>query len=231
MSAQAFFVTGTDTGVGKTVVSCLLLRHFAGQGLRAAGYKPVAAGAELVAGQWRNDDALALQAAGNIAADYAEINPFCLPLPSSPHLAAQAAGVSIAIADLLPPLQALRQRADLLLVEGAGGWRVPLNASEDLAGLAAAAALPVLLVVGVRLGCINHARLSAAAILADGLQLAGWVANVLEPDLREMAGVLDSLERALPAPLLATVAWAEADVAMPQWTVAGLNWTAAIKVG
>ena len=179
---RTLFVTGTDTGVGKTYVSCLLLKALAAAGVRALPFKPVAAGAELGSdGHWYNDDGLALQQACAQPLPYALINPVTLPDPLSPHLAAARRGCSVTVAGLLGAAEAFTPlQPELLLVEGAGGWRVPLNGHETLADLAKALladerAGGVVLVVGMRLGCLNHALLTAEAIRADGLALLGWL--------------------------------------------------------
>lgn len=201
---HSFFVTGTDTGVGKTFVSCALLRAATLAGLRTAAIKPVAAGAVATAEGLRNDDALALQAAVSEPLSYGEVNPVCLPEPLSPHLAAQAAGRRVQVERLAGFCHGmLMRRADLTLVEGAGGWRVPLNDRETLADLTKQLKLPVILVVGLRLGCLNHALLTAEAIYRDGLTLAGWVANGIDPAMAARDANVATLQRELPAPLLA----------------------------
>lgn len=205
---RSYFVTGTDTGVGKTLFSCGLL-YAAGQaGYRTAAIKPIAAGAEQTPEGLRNDDALQLQAACNQPMSYEEVNPVCLPAPLSPHLAAQQAGRRIKAERLVGFCQGLlAQRANLTVVEGAGGWRVPINDNETLADVAKQLKIPVILVVGMRLGCLNHAMLSAEAIYRDGLTLAGWVANTLDPDMPARDGNIAKLERELMVPLLADIPW------------------------
>lgn len=200
--AKGFFITGTDTGVGKTLVSCVLLHALRARGLRAAGMKPVASGCEQTPAGLRNADALALQAASSSPPDYATLNPYAFAPAIAPHLAAQAAGVTMDFARITSCYQALARQADAVVVEGAGGWRVPLGPSGDMADLAAALGLPVILVVGLRLGCLNHARLSAEAIRTRGLPLAGWVANALDPDMAERAANVATLIQTLPAPCL-----------------------------
>lgn len=197
-----FFVTGTDTGVGKTLVSCALLHALRARGLRAVGMKPVASGCEQTSAGLRNDDALALQAASSSPPDYAVLNPYAFAPAIAPHLAGQAAGVAIEFAHIRTCYQTLARQADAVVVEGAGGWRVPLGPAGDMADLAAALGLPVILVVGLRLGCLNHALLSADAIRARGLTLAGWVANALDPEMAERAANVATLEQTLPAPCL-----------------------------
>lgn len=174
-----FFITGTDTEVGKTWVSCRLLERARAAGLRCYGLKPIAAGCEATDDGWRNDDALQLMAASSLTLPYEVVNPVALKAAIAPHIAAQQEGRRITLAQLAGYVRgALTSHpADLVLVEGAGGWRVPLNAREMLSGLARALNLPVIQVVGMRLGCLNHALLTADAIRADGLTYTGTVAN------------------------------------------------------
>ncbi|WP_341675208.1 dethiobiotin synthase [Niveibacterium sp. SC-1] len=202
---QHYFVTGTDTGVGKTFTTCALLHHARQRGLVAVGYKPVAAGAEPHGEDLANEDALALQAAGSSGFALSEINPFCLRAAVAPHIAAAEEGVSLDIGTMHHGYQRLAARADLVLVEGAGGFCVPLDDTHDTADLARALALPVLMVVGMRLGCINHALLTAEAIAARGLKLAGWYANSPQADMPRLAENLQALRQRLPAPLLGVV--------------------------
>lgn len=207
---RSLFVTGTDTGVGKTFVSAVLLHALArtrSGNRRVVGMKPVAAGLELHDGRWVSADVLELRAASNVAVPTTLDNPVALPEPLSPHLAAARAGRSVRVAELLAAQRALSGLADVVLVEGAGGWRVPLNDDETLADLAIAMAAPVLLVVGLRLGCLNHALLTAEAIRADGLALAGWVANSIDPAMACRDDNVASLCRRLAAPLLGVLPW------------------------
>lgn len=213
---RSVFVIGTDTGVGKSLVSAALLRGAAQAGLRAVGMKPVAAGIDPQPdGSLACGDVLTLQAAGNVAADPALVNPFCLPDPLSPHLAARRAGRRITLAPIVAAHRALCAQADRVIVEGAGGFLVPLDEGDDgeapdaplLTGadLAQALGVPVVLVVGLRLGCLNHALLTAEAVRARGLTLAGWVANRIDPAMACADENLDFLRRHIPAPLLADV--------------------------
>lgn len=205
MSA-AFFVTGTDTDVGKTTIASGLLRAARLAGLSTAAVKPVASGCEAGADGLRNSDALALLAECSLPLSYAEVNPFAFAPAIAPHLAAREAGVELKVEALAAAVQAvLVQRADFTLVEGAGGWRVPLGEQATLADLPVALDLPVILVVGVRLGCINHALLTAEAIARDGLRLAGWVANVLDPQTSRLDDNLRTLTERLAAPCLGQV--------------------------
>jgi dethiobiotin synthetase len=212
VSPAGIFVTGTDTGVGKTAVACALLRRWSAQGARAVGMKPVAAGA---AGPDGSDDVAALAAAGNVAAPLAARNPFAFAPAIAPHLAAAEAGVRIDLERIRAAYDLLAARADRIVVEGAGGVRVPLDATRDMLDIAGALALPVLLVVGIRLGCLNHALLSAHAIHARGLVLAGWVANLVDPSMARIDANVQALDARLPAPRVATLAWGRLDA--PQW--------------
>ena len=207
------FVTGTDTGVGKTVVACVLLRRWVSQGLRAVGMKPVAAG--IAAGAACNEDVAALAAAGNVEAPLAVRNPFAFAPAIAPHLAAAEAGTAIDLRRIGAAYERLAARADRVLVEGAGGVWAPLDAKHDMLDVARALSLPVLLVVSVRLGCLNHALLSAHAIHARGLVFAGWVANLTDPGMARIEANLRTLDARLPAPRVATIAWGQADA--PQW--------------
>jgi dethiobiotin synthetase len=207
---RSLFVTGTDTGVGKTLVSAALLHALARRHPRVVGMKPVAAGLVRQGEGWVSEDVLALRAASTVVVPPALDNPVALPEPLSPHLAAARAGRRISVAELLAAQRALLAYADVVLVEGAGGWRVPLNDTETLADLAVAMAAPVVLVVGLRLGCLNHALLSAEAIQADGLRLAGWVANGIDPAMHCRDENIATLQRRLVAPLLGVLPWLDA---------------------
>jgi len=205
MSA-AFFVTGTDTDVGKTTIAAGLLRAARLAGLSTAAVKPLASGCEPSAEGLRNSDALALLAECSLPLRYAQVNPFAFAPAIAPHLAAREVGVELEVAALADAVQAvLDQQADFTLVEGAGGWRVPLSDQATLADLPIALDLPVILVVGVRLGCINHAVLTAEAIARDGLRLAGWVANVIDPQTSRLEDNLRTLTERLAAPCLGRV--------------------------
>ena len=180
---QAFFVTGTDTGVGKTYVACKLIRDYVAQGHRVIGMKPVAAGGDLVNGQWVNDDVLRLEEASNVKAPRELINPYSFKEAVAPHIAAEKVGVEIKIDVIKQAFQALSKLADIIIVEGAGGFLVPLNNQQSMADLPTALDIPVILVVGMKLGCINHSLLTVDAIKARGLSLHGWVANQIEPEM------------------------------------------------
>ncbi|MCQ4346420.1 dethiobiotin synthase [Pseudomonas stutzeri] len=204
--SNAFFIAGTDTEIGKTTVAAGLLHAARQRGLSTAAAKPVASDCQRTPDGLRNGDALALLGECSLAQDYAEVNPFAFEPAIAPHLAAREVGVELNVAALLPHVRRVLARgADFSLIEGAGGWRVPLAAGESLADLAVALQLPVILVVGVRLGCINHALLSAEAIERDGLTLAGWVANVVDPATSRLEENLATLAERLPAPCLGRV--------------------------
>ncbi len=199
---MSYFITGTDTGVGKTLVSCALLRAFSAQGKRVVGFKPVAAGCD---DDDHNDDAKCLRAASNVQATYGQINPYCFPHPIAPHLAARNAGVRIDFARILASYRELSGQADEVIVEGIGGFCVPLNEKQDSADLTKQLGLPVILVVGMRLGCLNHALLTLRAIADYQLKCAGWVANVLDADMPALQENIDALRERIDVPLLGTI--------------------------
>jgi len=202
--SKRFFVAGTDTGVGKTLVTSALLLAAAQRGHSTLGLKPVAAGCEQTDAGLRNDDALALQAASTVKISYEQTNPIALHEAVAPHLAAKHENRSLQASRLAGLCRGSLPKADLVLVEGAGGWRVPLSGRETLAQLAIELQLPVILVVGIRLGCLNHALLTVEAIRNDRLPLAGWVANIIDPDTACIEENIETLERWLGAPRLAT---------------------------
>jgi len=179
----AFFITGTDTEVGKTHVACQLIEQYVSQGHKVIGMKPVAAGCVLVNGVWVNEDVQRLTEASNVDAPLALVNPYCFNEPIAPHLAAEKAGVTIEIDTIVKAFKQLQTMADVVIVEGAGGFLVPLNDEEDMADLAAALDIPIILVVGLKLGCINHSLLTVEAIKARKLSLHGWVANHIDPEM------------------------------------------------
>ncbi|CAG4891510.1 dethiobiotin synthase [Paraburkholderia saeva] len=203
------FVTGTDTEIGKTLVSAALLRGFTREGLRAAAMKPIAAGAFERNGVWHNEDADQLDAAASVLLPAAIRTPFLLREPAAPHIAAALENVSLDIAHIVDCHAKALTLADVVVVEGVGGFRVPLTDAHDTADLALALNLPLVLVVGMRLGCISHALLTAEAIAARGLQLAGWVANRVDPAMNfadeNIATIRDWLDRHYDAPLLGVV--------------------------
>lgn len=201
MPEPAYFVTGTDTGVGKTHAACALIHALRAGGRSVCGYKPVASGCEASPEGWRNADALALLEASGGGEPYAAINPYAFEPPIAPHLAAARAGVRIDTGVLDAGYRALQARHDTVVIEGAGGWLVPLDEQKLFADWVAAQRWPVILVVGLRLGCINHALLSVEAI-ARRTRLAGWIANRLPPLQAEWQDNLETLRRHIPAPLL-----------------------------
>jgi dethiobiotin synthetase len=205
MTPRGVFVTGTDTGVGKTVISVALVRGLVAHGLRVAVMKPIASGSEHTPEGLRNDDALRLIAAANVPAAYDSVNPYCFEPAISPHIAAKDAGIAINLDRITRDLGSLAAVADYVVVEGAGGWLAPIGDQEAMADLAMSLALPVLLVVGLRLGCINHASLTQRAIDACGLRFAGWIANSIDPAMPRQAENLQALERVLARPPLAVV--------------------------
>ncbi len=204
--SPAYFITGTDTDVGKTTIAAGLLYAAREAGLSTAAGKPVASGCEMTSKGLRNADALALMAESSVALTYDEVNPFAFEPPIAPHIAAREAGAVVSVQSLLGPMRhILAKNADFTLIEGAGGWRVPLSGQDSLSDLAQRLDLPVILVVGVRLGCISHALLTAEAIARDGLQLAGWVANIIGPKNSRLEENLATLAERLPAPCLGRV--------------------------
>ncbi len=207
MSAPAWFVTGTDTGVGKTLITQALLFRLRERHVRVVGMKPIAAGADH---DGRNDDVLALRAASSIDAPPALVNPYLLRLPVSPHIAARREGVVVEPERIASACAALRAQADAVVVEGAGGFLVPITDTLDGGDLARALGLPLVLVVGLRLGCLNHASLTVEAIAARGLRLTGWVGNVIEPDMPELQANIALLQARLGAPCLGTVPYLDA---------------------
>ena len=204
---ERFYVTGTDTEVGKTVASTALLQAARLLGRRAVGYKPVASGSEMTEEGLRNSDALALQRNSALPLRYEEVNPYTFAEPTSPHIVSADEQRPIEASVLSAGLRALEAQADWVLVEGAGGWFTPLSPTLTLADWVLDEQLPVILVVGVKLGCINHAVLTAQAVQQAGLRLAGWIANDVLPPGRRHAEYLSTLQRMLPAPLLGEIPW------------------------
>lgn len=209
-----FFVTGTDTEIGKTLVSSALLHSLVQQGWKSVGMKPIAAGALMQDGVWCNDDVMALNAASNVKAPAQLINPYLFKLPAAPHIAAEKENQTISMAKILDCYQQLTVYAEAIVVEGVGGFRVPFNKQEDSADMAQQLKLPVILVVGMRLGCINHALLTAEAISARGLTLAGWVANSAQGEMMHLPENVMALRERLPAPLLGCIPWLEKPTAV-----------------
>jgi|SRR5450830_738743 len=204
---QAYFVTGTDTGVGKTLIASALVYQFAQQGLQAVGMKPVAAGCELIDGQLVNEDVTQLIAASNVQAPHQLVNPYAFTPPIAPHIAGQQVGETISLDTIAEAFVQLGELADVVIVEGAGGFCVPLNDSATMADLAVKLDIPVVLVVGMRLGCINHALLTAEAIQSRGLKLAGWIANQLDTEMAVFEENIASLKLRIHSPYLGLVSW------------------------
>lgn len=200
MTPRGLFITGTDTGVGKSVATAALLCALRTRGLRAIGMKPLASGCESTPSGWRNEDALLLQSVSDPTPAYDDVNPYALPLPLAPELSAADAGVEISLAPILAAHARLAAQADTVVVEGVGGWSAPLSATLDQSDLVRALDLPVVLVVGLRLGCLNHARLTARAIAADGARLVGWIANEIDPSMQCIDQNFTLLQRRLPVP-------------------------------
>ncbi len=199
---MSYLVTGTDTGVGKTLVSCALLHAFGERGRRVAGFKPVAAGCDE---DGHNDDAKALRAASTLGLSYEQVNPYCLGEAVAPHLAARNEGVNIELGRILAAYRELALQADNVIVEGVGGFCVPLNDTQTAADLARQLNLPVILVVGMRLGCINHSLLTVRAIADYQLKCAGWVANVLDDKMPALQDNIGALRERIAAPLLGVI--------------------------
>ena len=200
--SPAYFLSGTDTEIGKTFITCALLHRARLDGLQAVGLKPIAAGTDAAG---LNDDVEAIRAASNVELPRLIINPYCFKPAIAPHIAAAEAGVSIEFGPIRASCHQARQQADLVIVEGVGGFCVPLNGEQNTADLAVDLGLPVILVVGIRLGCINHALLTAEAIAARGLSVVGWVANCIDPAMSRFDENLATLQLLLPAPLLGVV--------------------------
>lgn len=201
------FIAGTDTEVGKTKISCLILAWLQRSGYRAVGMKPVAAGAVAGPDGPVNEDALALRACGAAGLTYADTNPWLLDDPTSPDIAARLRGVNITLEPVISAYEACTAAADVVIVEGIGGWRVPLGPQLQTADMVRRLGLPVILVCGIRLGAISHALLSAEVILADGFELCGWIANEIDPGYAYAGESIATLEAQMPAPLLGVHAW------------------------
>lgn len=207
---KTVFVAGTDTGVGKTLVTAGILAGLRDLGKSTAAIKPLAAGAEMTAAGPRNEDGLMLQEWQTSGLSYQQVNPVLLERPLSPHIAAALEQRRVTVSQLVGYCRGIMlQRVDTVLIEGAGGWRVPVNSTETLAGLPRQLEIPVILVVGMRLGCLNHALLTAEAILGDGVELLAWVANQVEPRMGEVDANLATLKARLPGRFLGFVPWLE----------------------
>jgi dethiobiotin synthetase len=214
---KSVFITGTDTGVGKTRFSCALMRQLISQGQRVVGMKPVASGGHYLSNKLVNEDAQELMATANVAVPYEWINPYCFEAAIAPHIAAQGAGVTISPSVILSAYQHLLEVADVVIVEGVGGWAVPINATQTMADIAAMLHLPVIMVVGLRLGCLNHAILTAQSIHASGLQSLSWVANTLDPTMLALQNNIDTLKTKLDAPLLGVMPYHNAITPAPHY--------------
>ena len=205
---QSYFIIGTDTNVGKTYIASALIKHFVRAGYQTVGMKPLASGCNITAeGELLNDDVLALSTASNVSAALGLINPYRFAPAIAPHIAAEQTGQVVDCMQIVQAYQQLSAMADIVIVEGAGGFFVPLNGQQNLADLAVMLNIPIILVVGMRLGCINHALLTVEAVKARGLHLAGWVANLVDPDMPVFAENLASLQQRIAAPCLSVVGW------------------------
>jgi dethiobiotin synthetase len=202
---QQFFIAGTDTDVGKTYVSLELIRSLVKKGERVGVMKPVSAGCEWVQGEWKNGDALALMEASNLQQQYAEVNPYAYEQPVSPHIAAKISGRAIDLELIFEAFQKIKSTSDSVLIEGAGGWLTPISESQSMADITRKLNVPVILVVGIKLGCLNHAQLTARSIKEAGVSLAGWVANELDPEMSYLKDNLEMLEGQIDAPLITQV--------------------------
>jgi dethiobiotin synthetase len=217
VSARGLFITGTDTAVGKTVVACALVRGFKSLGARVAVMKPVASGGLRTSSGLRNADAVALMAAAQTQAPYPLVNPYCFEPSISPHIAAKEAGIEVDAAMIRRNFETLASQADWVVIEGAGGWFAPINEHQTMADIAWQLSVPTLLVVGVKLGCLNHAQLTRLAIEARGVSFAGWIANGVDREVERGPENLASLERLLGEPALAVVPHGSvAQLSLPQ---------------
>lgn len=204
---QGYFITGTDTNAGKTWATIALMRYFKQQGKTVVGMKPVAAGCSNQDGQLKNEDALLIQENASFKIDYDLINPYAYELPVSPHIAGTTNPVKLA--NIVEHFTVLKELAEIVVVEGAGGWYAPLNDHEDISDLAKALALPIILVVAIKLGCINHAKLTYLAIQGSGVPCAGWIAVCVDPDMLKLDENIDTITTALDFPLLGVLPWLE----------------------
>ena len=202
---KGYFITGTDTEVGKTFVTVGLIEYIAAHGVRVAGMKPIASGCERTPDGLLNADALGIQTVSTADLPYALVNPFAFEPAIAPHIAAQQAGMSIDLETIESNFSNIAGRSEMVIVEGVGGWEVPIGDSLGMPDVATALGLPVILVVGIRLGCINHALLTASAVRESGLELAGWVANRIDPDTLEQAEIIASIGQRIGAPMLGDV--------------------------
>ncbi|UOA07920.1 dethiobiotin synthase [Methylobacter sp. S3L5C] len=204
---QGYFITGTDTNAGKTWATIALMRYFKQQGKTVVGMKPVAAGCSMQNGKLKNEDALLIQENASFKIDYDLINPYAYELPVSPHIAGTTNPVKLA--SIVEYFTVLKELVEIVVVEGAGGWYAPLNDHEDISDLAKALALPIILVVGIKLGCINHAKLTYLAIQHSGVPCAGWIAVCVDPHMLKLNENIDTIVTALDVPLLGMLPWLE----------------------
>ena len=195
--ANGIFITGTDTGIGKTIASCAVMHELAKQGHKVAGMKPIASGACLQDGQLQNEDALALIQHANISVDYQQVNPYCFEPAIAPHIAAEQANVDIDMSIIQESFAELAKQVDWVVVEGVGGWLVPINKKQVVADIALELQLPVILVVGLRLGCINHALLTMESMRSKGVNIMGWIANQIAPNLSATDRIIKTLQNKL----------------------------------
>ncbi len=221
---KPLFITGTDTEIGKTWATLAIMQVLKNQGLRVLGMKPVASGCASTAAGLRNQDAEQIQQQASFPLPYAQVNPYAFAAPIAPHIAAQQLGLDIDLAGLQHTALALQAQADVLVIEGVGGWRVPLSAQHSLVDLVNILQARVILVVGLRLGCINHALLTAEVIAQDGCQCVGWIANQLDPQLSVQTAIVETLQQRLSMPLLGTLPYqAERDLAVLADALAVMN--------
>lgn len=203
--SKSWFITGTDTSVGKTIASCALLQALSARSSKTSGYKPVASGGDLMSTGWRNSDALSLQANSSFSLTYSEVNPIMLREPTSPHIAAVMENRQIDMQQLSDGLEHLSQKSDIVIIEGAGGWYTPLNEQECLSDWVIKEKLNVILVVGIKLGCINHALLTQRVLISENIHLSGWIANSIEPRNRHYNAYMATLKSRLKAPLIGEI--------------------------
>ncbi len=206
---SGYFITGTDTGVGKTIVTLAVMELLKRRGFEVAGMKPVASGCDASAAGLRNHDAMQIMQACSSGLPYSQVNPYAFEPAIAPHIAAARSGETISVAKIVSVYRDLEEAADRVVVEGVGGWQVPLGDETMLPDLARRLKLPVILVVGLRLGCINHALLTASAIKSSGLEFVGWVANQLQPGLEATDDIIETLQGRIDAPLLGVLPWSE----------------------
>ncbi|HIL77788.1 MAG: dethiobiotin synthase [Methyloprofundus sp.] len=207
--SQGYFITGTDTGIGKTWSTVALMQYFKNQGKSVLGMKPVASGCDEIDGQLRNEDALLLQQHASIMLPYRQVNFYAFAPPVSPHIAARQAGVEIELDEITRQYHQLKKQAEIILVEGVGGWMVPLNAGQDIADLAQKLDIPVIVVVGIRLGCINQARMTFGALQKSGVQCHGWIAACVEQEMLMLNENIQTISQSTDMPLIAVLPYLE----------------------